>query len=83
MMTRNEWRAFLRDTMHGIDFDSLFHQTVFEVAGEALARHGITEITEKQLDYMMHGIRNTVHLPALGDMRRELGLSTLTSQRMW
>jgi hypothetical protein len=68
--------------MHSIDFDALFATVVHEVAGEALARHGIDVITEEQLEWMMRGIRNTVHLPALGEMRRELGLSTLTSQRM-
>ena len=84
-MTRGEWRAFLRDAMHGIDFDELFAQVVYEVAGNALTSRGITEITEEQLDYMMHGIRDTVHLPAIGEIRRELGISTQPSRsrRTW
>jgi len=84
-MTNSEWRAFLRDAMHSIDFDALFAQVVYEVAGNALTSRGITEITEEQLDYMMRGIRDTVHLPAIGEMRRELGISTQPSRsrRTW
>lgn len=84
-MTRGEWRAFLLRTMHGIDFDALLADVVYEVAGNALTSRGITEITEEQLDYMMHGIRDTVHLPAIGEIRRELGISTQPSRsrRTW